>query len=184
MRMRHGVGVVILAGLLLAGCQNPTAPEAQRHLESRLEALCDLYEKGESSAQRQPNEAAAVEQRNALFRQMAASPAFTGWICTVKDVHPAPLATQPELVLDLDCGFFSLRNAGDLVERSGPPPQAIMQDGPLYGVVQSLGKGDRVSVAGEFQVAHGMIRECSLTTGGGMSEPEFGVIISSLQRQK
>lgn len=184
MRMRHGVGVVILAGLLLAGCQNPTAPEAQRDLESRLEALCDLYEKGESSAQRQTNEAAAVEQRNALFRQMAASPAFTGWICTVKDVHPAPLATQPELVLDLDCGFFSLRNAGDLVERSGPPPQAIMQDGPLYGVVQSLGKGDRVSVSGEFQVAHGMIRECSLTTGGGMSEPEFGVIFSSIQRQK
>ena len=59
-----------------------------------------------------------------------------------------------------------------------------MQDSPLYGVVQSLGKGDRISVSGEFQIVHDKIRECSITTGGGMSEPEFGVIFSSIQRQK
>lgn len=172
-----------LTCLCLTACQNPAVPEAQRDFENRLEAIGKLYKKGDSSAQRQANEATAIGQRGALFHQLAASPEFTDWICTVKEVHAAALATQPELVLNLDCGFFSLRNAGDLIERSGPSPQAIMQDSPLYGVVQSLGRGDRVSVSGDFQVVRGKIRECSLTTSGGMSEPEFGVIFTNISLQ-
>ena len=145
------IRILLFTCLLLTACQHPAIPEAQRDFEERLEAIRELYEKGDSSAQRQANEAAAVEQRNALFRQMAASPAFTGWICTVKDVHPAPLAIQPDIVLDLDCGFFILRNVGDLIERSGPPPQAIMQDSPLYSVVQSLARATESACLESFR---------------------------------
>lgn len=181
MRQYFTYAMVLACVLCLSACESgPAKPEQQKAFAARLAEDYTAYDKASTDVQRSQ----AVQKRQHYMAEWGAAPEFTGWICTVADVRESHNADVPRkmLVLELDCGDFILSN---ILEGKSPdafaPAGAILEGTNDYDVALRLNAKDTVTVSGRFMVMDsGHIRETSFTEAGGMRQPEFGVIYTSI----
>lgn len=170
--------LLIVVGAIIGTVADPEPQQTAQHeapaKRDMLAVLCnivdesrELYEKAGKAAPLERDEARsrAVENRASAMQREFADGSVEHWKVTLDDIFQDDKARSVSLEMKLPCDA-TLKTSSD---------HAIQTNSPLYSVLKTLRRGDKITVSGQFIIDHkdDFFNEMSLTQSGSMDEPEY-----------
>ncbi len=165
------------------GSQKPAAPQVVVPAEQQqfVGVVAPFIQKYEAAPNKLKKSALRAERKNALTDALK-SLEFNGWVGTLKTMETTSKGNA-HVQIELRGAPITIMNNNNEVSAALGDKTLISMKSELFKTISKLSEGQRVRVSGNFiKGGKDFIEELNLTEDGAMTEPEFSVKFTKVEK--